>query len=823
MGYKKCPICGDKIVSGKSNMIAHIDKYHAEDIPSGRSAGEYLYLYEHDGRARKCMSCPKPTEWNTATEKYNAFCSIKCKDIYVKLVRGRMKKTYGKENLLDDPDRQKLMLANRSISGVYHHSDGGEWQYTGSYEKDFCHMNDLFLNMPSVDILMPSPNVYHYMYKGVEKFYIPDAFIVSAGIEIEIKDGGKNPNMHHKIQDVDKVKEKLKDEAMLKQKLYHYIKIVNKNYGDYFKLIEKVRNDDLTSMEESKKIKLIPEGSNETVLENIEWKLNSTELYLSSVCEEYGIDYTDIESPSEIIFVGETMYVTEGVLKELWNSAKELVKKIIRALVYMWKRAVELVRFLLNKLISTFSGKPTNVNFQSNIELNLITLESAKVSKESIKSFDDLKRIATGNLNSIANEIREKSQDQIDVTRRIEMNSGKEERLVKEAVVTGRSITMANDDFKEEQIRAGAYDSNGTDDKISINGKDVLSNKHKYDISKFDSEKHKAMLKSEDIVKDYNKYIDFKLSEILKGASNASDDGGLDNIIAGTYQAMIQSLGCREEDVRRYIKGKFFEISDDPVAIKRLLHLRLNYNKKMVSILENMVRVNYRVLGIADEEADVWISKIKSGNAGAGVVVDDIEAKIMANKDKFFTKPGVVDFRSLGAGVVFYTKEDLGALKQVFVDRPRKLLNLAMRYDCVCLGHGGVAGGKDTDQSTVDAINKIYNEKMSYEKELQVKYAGHENPQLTPEEMKKYTDLDSAYKKMEGDAAKKGTWYIQPVATEHHPATADVNTLVHNCIAEGHRRILLLSCNPGHKELDQSIKDNKQVVVHMASNNLYVD
>lgn len=261
MGYKKCPICGEKVIDGKSNMIAHIDKYHSDDIPFGKTAGEYLYLLQHNGKARKCMMCPKETHWNTATEKYNAFCSDKCKDSYVKMARARLKKKYGKENLLDDPDQQKKMLANRKISGVYHHSDGGQWHYTASYEEDFCRMNDSFLGMPSADILMPSPNVYIYKYEGEDKFYIPDAFIPSAGIEIEIKDGGDNPNMHPKIQAVDKVKEELKDEVLLKQKTFHYVKIVNKNYSDYFQLLTKIRNDDLTPMELKRKVKIIPKNT----------------------------------------------------------------------------------------------------------------------------------------------------------------------------------------------------------------------------------------------------------------------------------------------------------------------------------------------------------------------------------------------------------------------------------------------------------------------------------------------------------------------------------------------------------------------------------
>lgn len=264
MAYKKCPLCREKIVSGKENMIRHIEKEHESEIPTGQTSGEFLYLSEHGGQPRKCMICKKPTTWNNAANKYNAFCSEKCKWEYVKLARARNKRVYGKENLLNDPEQQKKMLANRSISGKYRHSDGGVLTYTGTYEEDFCHMMDSFLNYPSNDIVMPSPHVYEYKYKGEKKFYFPDAFIPSLNLEIEIKDGGNNPNMHHKIQDVDKVKEHLKDEAMMKQKDFHYIKIENKDYDAFFKLVEKLASDDLSDMERIRKIKIIPEQKTAT-------------------------------------------------------------------------------------------------------------------------------------------------------------------------------------------------------------------------------------------------------------------------------------------------------------------------------------------------------------------------------------------------------------------------------------------------------------------------------------------------------------------------------------------------------------------------------
>jgi uncharacterized protein YdcH (DUF465 family) len=117
--------------------------------------------------------------------------------------------------------------------------------YDSSYGKDFFEMLDTFLGWDGADIIAPSPHTYYYTYEGKEHFYIPDAYSTSLNLEIELKDGGDNPNMHPKIQSVDKVKEKLKDEVMesLKDQV-NYIKICNKDYSGFFALLSELRAKD---------------------------------------------------------------------------------------------------------------------------------------------------------------------------------------------------------------------------------------------------------------------------------------------------------------------------------------------------------------------------------------------------------------------------------------------------------------------------------------------------------------------------------------------------------------------------------------------------
>ena len=100
-------------------------------------------------------------------------------------------------------------------------------------------MKDLIMDFDSSDVMAPSPHTYYYTYEGEKHFYIPDFFIPSLNLEIEIKDGGDNPNNHQKIQAVDKVKERLKDNVMKSNSNnFNYLKIVNKENKKFFKYLE---------------------------------------------------------------------------------------------------------------------------------------------------------------------------------------------------------------------------------------------------------------------------------------------------------------------------------------------------------------------------------------------------------------------------------------------------------------------------------------------------------------------------------------------------------------------------------------------------------
>lgn len=245
---QKCPIC-KKVFRSKEYLVYHIESNHRESIPKTWSASRYENYLRTGNEQGMCVMCKKPTTWNESTWKYNRFCDNKrCRDKYVQYVDNNMIRAYGKVHLLNDAEMQRKMIYNKHTSGVYMFStdDKKEYPYhwASKMELKFAKMLDVFLNFSAKYILSPSPHTYQYLYKGEYHNYIPDVYIIPYNLEVEIKEPLNNQNMHPKIQSVDKVKERLKDDLMKSISDINYIKINGEDYSEFFELLSVLKNKD---------------------------------------------------------------------------------------------------------------------------------------------------------------------------------------------------------------------------------------------------------------------------------------------------------------------------------------------------------------------------------------------------------------------------------------------------------------------------------------------------------------------------------------------------------------------------------------------------
>ena len=284
--YFKCYDCENMKFTDVEDLYDHIEEEHRDNIPLDMTVKQYYYMKRTGKYRGSCVMCKKDTRWNDETGKYSRFCdNPRCKQKYRDEFKKRMIAKHGKVHLLNDPQKQREMLANRRISGQYKWSDGTTKLYTGSYEKNALEFEDLALNMHSNDIETPSPHNYVYEYNGNKHFYFPDQFIYSLNAEIEIKDGGDNPNNHPKIQLVDKEKERLKDEVMKSQSSFNYLKLTNNNFNLLLKFIAEIKAVALSDNPNRKVIMIDDE---------ITYNRSNTPVYESAYEDDYQITEIDM-------------------------------------------------------------------------------------------------------------------------------------------------------------------------------------------------------------------------------------------------------------------------------------------------------------------------------------------------------------------------------------------------------------------------------------------------------------------------------------------------------------------------------------------------
>lgn len=239
----KCPYCNNKYT--RTKLVSHIEKEHEELIPENYTAARIVFNMINHKEVGHCVNCGKETKWNEKTWRYERYCSEKCIQEYTRLAKERMKKKYGQEYILNDPEQQKKMLANRKISGEYKFQDGGIREYTGSYERKLLEFLDKVMEYSSEEVITPGPTV-PYKYNNKNHFFITDLYLPSANLIFDVKDGGDNPN--NRDMPIYRAKQIAKETAVEKQNKYNYIRLTNNNFQQLILILaeikEKMMNDD---------------------------------------------------------------------------------------------------------------------------------------------------------------------------------------------------------------------------------------------------------------------------------------------------------------------------------------------------------------------------------------------------------------------------------------------------------------------------------------------------------------------------------------------------------------------------------------------------
>ena len=297
----KCPYCEKRLI--RKDLITHIDKSHKELIPENYTAARLVYNQVNKVDHGKCRVCGKPTAWSEKSGRYDVLCGDpKCKEHMREEYKKNMLRVKGTYNILNDPEQQKKMLANRSISGQYKFQDGGVLTYTGRYEKKCLEFMDIVMQIPSKDILSPGPTL-EYEYNGEKHFYITDFYYIPYNLIIEVKDGGDNLNTKDSASMKASREKTIEKEHLITDRgEYNYIRLTNNNFAQLIEVFMIIKE------------KLLEGDDSKT------YRINESQVVLEDYFDETGRSSKFIR----ITYDGEGIYQAfkENVSFGVWKSFK---------------------------------------------------------------------------------------------------------------------------------------------------------------------------------------------------------------------------------------------------------------------------------------------------------------------------------------------------------------------------------------------------------------------------------------------------------------------------------------------------------------------
>lgn len=152
------------------------------------------------------------------------------------------------------------------------------------------------------------------------------------------------------------------------------------------------------------------------------------------LCEENGIDYNDDKYLTECMnyFEENKEFITEGLISTALGKLVEICKTIIGAIVGFIKKIAGMIAGLIRKIAEFIKGKDQRKIKNTDVEVNTITLETAKLKKTKVHSQQELYKVVETDLNNAAKEYRKVASKQAQINKQLqqqlEMAAKKEEK-----------------------------------------------------------------------------------------------------------------------------------------------------------------------------------------------------------------------------------------------------------------------------------------------------------------------------------------------------------------------------------------------------------
>ncbi|MFW6273046.1 MAG: hypothetical protein ACOC2U_04645 [bacterium] len=234
----RCPDCPMKFLEVGA-LYEHVKETHRDNIPEKVTVKQYVFNRKYKKTKGQCVIDRKETKWNEEKGKYERYCSERCRKKARENFKKNAKRKLGTINPAANPEHQIKAIKGRRYSGEYKFKDGGIVGYSSSFEKDFLIFLDEDMGFNSSEVEQ-AEMIFEIFFDGKLRFHIPDFYLPSYKLIVQIKDGGSNPNTNSHIQNEGRARQKLADKAIIDDGNYNYIKIVNKDYTNFINIIKQL-------------------------------------------------------------------------------------------------------------------------------------------------------------------------------------------------------------------------------------------------------------------------------------------------------------------------------------------------------------------------------------------------------------------------------------------------------------------------------------------------------------------------------------------------------------------------------------------------------
>lgn len=290
----------------------------------------------------------------------------------------------------------------------------------------------------------------------------------------------------------------------------------------------------------------------------------------------------------------------------------------------------------------------------------------------------------------------------------------------------------------------------------------------------------------------------------------------------------------------KFISEHGFPILKGAEEIVNYMNDKLKLFKGIVDRYKDELDNNYTKYGLNKAEAIKLLKDIK--NDKFAHISSRIYNKLNARSKEWKRNWGA-DFKAFGGGLVFMNPDEN---IWEYSRNVETLFNLAQTYDIVVYCHGtNVTPGhhlSEAEYSLAEKIDKMMQSKETKKVSVAVKELEDSLTQDEKEILKKYSDkklmryykvqsgeLDRYYyndflyirDRIRGDLRKQ--WGFGSPLKTPYGVFRDVNEFCRECVRRGHKKIKIMSCNPGHYKIAKDLLNMKDIDIDYQVYSIFVE